>query len=88
MTKQEVLSKIDELRKYVATLPEKSKEQEMEELFLELMNQGLTIKIDSLKQEINYYDKNDNWIICQELNNKRIWFRYTGDHGTHVFSFK
>lgn len=48
----------------------------MEKRFLELMNQGLTLKIDSEKNGIKYYDKNNNWVITICFESKIIWFNY------------
>lgn len=43
--------------------------------FLELMNQGLTLKIDSEYDRINYYNKDDNnRILSIDLRNKYVCF--------------
>ena len=77
ITKAEALKKIDELRKFVTNLDSKeTKEVEMEKLFLELVNQGLTLKIDSNVEEIHYYNEDNDLIISIELKNKKVWFDY------------
>ena len=77
ISKAESLKKIAELEQYIKNLDSKeSKEVEMEKLFLELMNQGLTLKINSERNRINYFDKDNYWIVSIELKNQVVWFDY------------
>ena len=74
MTKEEALNQIHVLEEYVKSLPpEKTKEQLMEETFIELMNQGLTLKLDD-GGGIIYY-KGDDWVVYQKPKIKEVWFR-------------
>jgi len=75
-TREQALNQIHALKEYVKSLPpEKTKEQLMEEIFIELMNQGLTLKLED-GGDMTYF-KDNEWVVCQKPKIKEVWFRYS-----------
>ena len=75
---QEILNQLDKIKLMViereAKESEKSKYDKAEKLFLELINQGLVMKVKDGK--VTHYDKNGEWVIEQDKESKFFWFSY------------
>lgn len=74
LTREDALNQIRLLEEYVKTIPPaKTKEELMEEAFIGLMNQGLTLKLGD--GEMTYY-KDDKWVVHHKFESKQSWFAY------------
>ena len=75
---EEILKQLDKVKQMVVENEvkesNKQKYEEAEKLFLDLINQGLVIKVDGNK--VTHYDKNGKWVINQDKEDKVLWLNY------------
>ena len=75
---EEILNQLDKVKQMVVENEvkesNKQKYEEAEKLFLDLINQGLVIKVDGNK--VTHYDKNGKWVIERYKKSKYFYFSY------------
>lgn len=80
-TKEEALVAFNDIKKIIEDFDRKGNNKSVESLlekrFIELINQGLTLKIKSKNNEIDYFDKDNNRIITIQFRKKTVWFNYS-----------